>query len=120
MKQPHRLCSAVHKSSACLRGSDLVKLLTLHVEVAMEVWRPAAIQQIHSPIGNLLIRVHIAIVVLIAVDELKHGQQSLHKQFIQATSVAYSILKILKHAQLLCNFQKEQAVFFPFPDDYRK
>ena len=77
MKQPDKLCSAVQKSSACLLGSDLVKLLTLHVEVAVEVWRPTAIQQINSPIGNFLICVHIAIVVLIAVNELKHKHQHL-------------------------------------------
>lgn len=39
----------------------------------MEVRRPAAIQQIHSSIGNLLICVHVAIVFLITVDELKHS-----------------------------------------------
>lgn len=48
-------------------------VLTLHVEVAMEIWRPTAIQQTHSPIRNLLICVHVAVILLVTVNELKHS-----------------------------------------------
>lgn len=67
----------VHLNTRCVQvymspAGTLVKLLTFHVEVAVEVRRPAAIQHVHSAVGHLLICVHIAIVVLVAVNELEH------------------------------------------------
>lgn len=37
----------------------------------MEIWRPGAVQQIHSAITNFFICVNISIIVLIAVNELQ-------------------------------------------------
>lgn len=41
----------------------------------MEIRRATAIEEIHPPIGNLLIRVNVSIIVFVAVNELKHKQE---------------------------------------------
>lgn len=69
---------AAQRQCACLLVSVLflLALLTLHVEVAMEIWRPGAVQQIHSAITNFFICVNISIIVLIAVNELQKKKDS--------------------------------------------
>lgn len=54
---------------------DLITLHTLHVEVAVEVGWPGAVQEMQPAVGNFLVRVHVAVVVLVAVDELKQTKQ---------------------------------------------
>lgn len=43
----------------------------------MEVRWSAAVEQVHPPVGNFLVRVHVAVVVLIAVNELKKHKERL-------------------------------------------
>lgn len=59
---------------------DLITLHTLHVEVAVEVGWPGAVQEMQPAVGNFLVRVHVAVVVLVAVDELKQTNKKKRRQ----------------------------------------
>lgn len=45
---------------------------TLHVEVAVEIWRPISIKQGHPAISDFFIGVHHAIVFIVTVRILQH------------------------------------------------
>lgn len=46
---------------------SMYSVLTLHVEVAMEIWWPISIEQSHSAVCDFLISVHHPIMLIITV-----------------------------------------------------
>lgn len=69
------------------------KTLTLHVEVAVEIRRPVAVEQSHSATGHFFIRVHQSVMFIVTVSILLIKKKSQGQMIPNEFTLGYSDMK---------------------------